>query len=95
MAAIRECGYGDREAILRIVNLAASAYRGVIPADRWQEPYMPSAELDEEIAAGVTFWGYGSDGVLLGVMGIQPVDDVDLIRHAYVLLRKRLQAVEQ
>jgi GNAT superfamily N-acetyltransferase len=82
---IRECGSDDREAILRIINLAAGAYRGVIPADRWHEPYMSSAELDDEIERGVVFWGYESDGVLEGVMGIQPVDDIDLIRHAYVL----------
>ena len=67
-----------------IVNEAAEAYRPVIPADRWHEPYMPLAELEEEIAAGVEFWGYEEDGALIGVMGIQPVRDVDLIRHAYV-----------
>ena len=56
----------------------------MIPPDRWHEPYMPAAELEGEIAAGVVFWGYEADGGLLGVMGIQPVDDVELIRHAYV-----------
>jgi N-acetylglutamate synthase-like GNAT family acetyltransferase len=56
----------------------------VIPADRWHEPYMPAEELDAEITAGVEFWGYEADGELLGVMGIQPVSDVHLIRHAYV-----------
>lgn len=70
--------------MLAIVNAAAEAYRGVIPTDRWHEPYMEASELDGEIAAGVVFWGYEADGVLIGVMGIQPVDDVDLIRHAYV-----------
>ena len=74
----------DRPAILAIVNAAADAYRGVIPADRWHEPYMPAGELDEEIAAGVTFWGYQADGELIGVMGIQDVAEVTLIRHAYV-----------
>jgi GNAT superfamily N-acetyltransferase len=68
-----------------IVNAAAEAYRGVIPADRWHEPYMPMAELQGEIAAGVEFWGYEDDGELLGIMGIQPLGEVDLIRHAYVL----------
>jgi GNAT superfamily N-acetyltransferase len=82
---IRRCGPEDRDAILRIVNAAAEAYRGVIPADRWREPYMPAEELDAEIAAEVAFWGYEAEGVLVGVMGIQEVDDVDLIRHAYVL----------
>ncbi len=70
--------------MLEIVNAAAEAYRGVIPADRWHEPYMRAAELDAEIAAGVRFWGYDAGGRLLGVMGIQAVRDVDLIRHAYV-----------
>ena len=81
---IRSCRDDERDAIVAIVNAAAEAYRGVIPADRWREPYMPLGELDEEIAAGVVFWGYEEDGRLLGVMGIQPVRDVSLIRHAYV-----------
>jgi GNAT superfamily N-acetyltransferase len=82
---IRRCGGDERAEILAIVNAAAEAYRDVIPADCWHEPYMPAAELDAEMAAGVAFWGYDDDGRLLGVMGIQPVRDVDLIRHAYVL----------
>lgn len=86
---IRRCRPDERDAILGIVNAAAEAYRGVIPADRWQEPYMPGEELDAEIAAGVTFWGYEADGALVGVMGIQAVDDVDLIRHAYVLPQRQ------
>jgi GNAT superfamily N-acetyltransferase len=81
---IRRCDDAERPAILAIVNAAAEAYRGVIPEDRWHEPYMGAAELDREIAAGVAFWGYEEDGELVGVMGIQPVGDVDLIRHAYV-----------
>ena len=85
MSPVRRCRDDEREQILRIVNMAAEAYRGAIPADRWREPYMPASELDEELAAGVTFWGYESDAELLGVMGIQAVRDVDLIRHAYVL----------
>lgn len=83
-AVIRPCRDDERAAIGAIVNAAAVAYRGVIPADRWHEPYMPAAALDGEIAAGVAFWGYESRGELLGVMGIQPVRDVVLIRHAYV-----------
>lgn len=82
---IRLCRDDERAAILGIVNTAAQAYRGVIPADRWHEPYMPRDELDREIAAGVTFWGHERDGLLAGVMGLQGVRDVDLIRHAYVL----------
>ena len=85
MSTIRPCRDDERPALLAIVNAAAEAYRGVIPADRWREPYMDSRELDAEIAAGIAFWGYEADGTLIGAMGIQPVDDVDLIRHAYVL----------
>jgi GNAT superfamily N-acetyltransferase len=81
---IRRCSPADQPVVLEIINAAAEAYRGVIPADRWREPYMPAQELDHEIGAGVTFWGYEGDGRLLGVMGIQRVEDVDLIRHAYV-----------
>src|SRR3954471_5502293 len=84
MGEVRRCREDDRAAIHVIVNAAAEAYRGVIPADRWREPYMPMAELAHEIAAGVAFWGYEEDGALVGIMGIQPVGDVDLIRHAYV-----------
>jgi GNAT superfamily N-acetyltransferase len=82
--AIRACRADEHGVILEIVNAAAEAYSGVIPADRWHEPYMSAGELEVEIAAGVAFWGYESDGDLIGVMGIQPVQDVDLIRHAYV-----------
>ena len=75
--------------IFTIVNDAAQAYKGVIPADRWHEPYMPLEELRDEIAAGVKFWGYADGGRLVGVMGMQPVKDVTLIRHAYVRTEKR------
>ena len=84
MRSIRPCRDDDREAIVAIVNDASQAYRGVIPPDCWHEPYMPAEELDREIDAGVAFWGYEADGALAGVMGIQEVGDVDLIRHAYV-----------
>jgi GNAT superfamily N-acetyltransferase len=80
----RPCRDDERDEILAIINAAAGAYRGVIPADRWHEPYMDSREVESEIAAGVRFWGYEADGELTGVMGVQPVRDVDLIRHAYV-----------
>jgi GNAT superfamily N-acetyltransferase len=83
--AIRPCEEQDLPAILGIVNAAAEAYRGVIPADRWHDPYMLESELVHEIAAGVRFWGYETNGTLVGVMGVQAVDDVHLIRHAYVL----------
>jgi GNAT superfamily N-acetyltransferase len=85
MSPIRPCRDDEQAAILATVNAAAEVYRGVIPADRWHEPYMDSAELQRELADGVVFWGYEADGALIGVMGIQPVGDVDLIRHAYVL----------
>src|ERR687893_372392 len=84
MAGVRPCRHDERDAILAIVNAAAGAYRHVIPADRWREPYMPASELERDIAAGVAFWGFEADGALVGIMGIQPVRDVDLIRHAYV-----------
>jgi GNAT superfamily N-acetyltransferase len=70
--------------MLAIINAAAEAYRNVIPADQWHDPYMTAAQFDGEIAAKVVFWGYEHEGALAGVMGIQRVRDVDLIRHAYV-----------
>jgi GNAT superfamily N-acetyltransferase len=84
MRNIRLCDDRDLAAMLAIVNDAAVAYRGVIPADRWHDPYMTEAELRSEIAAGVEFCGLETDQGLIGVMGVQPVRDVDLIRHAYV-----------
>ena len=82
--SIRPCRNDERAAILAIVNEAAQAYRGVIPDDCWHEPYMAEGELAREIENGVVFWGYDDGGELIGVMGIQDVGDVDLIRHAYV-----------
>ncbi len=90
---IRICDDADSEAIYAIINDAAQAYRGVIPEDRWHEPYMPREELAREIASGVRFWGYEEDGELLGVMGIQDVQDVTLIRHAYVRSARRGQGI--
>ena len=81
---IRPCTDADFDAVLSIVNDGAEAYRGIIPADRWKEPYMPADELRHEIASGVSFSGAEAGGSLVGVMGVQPVDDVILIRHAYV-----------
>jgi GNAT superfamily N-acetyltransferase len=85
MSRIRPCRDDEQLVILAIINAAAAAYRGAIPADRWHEPYMDRGELEREIAQGVVFWGYEVDDALVGVMGIQAVGDVDLIRHAYVL----------
>jgi GNAT superfamily N-acetyltransferase len=84
MHSIRRCRDDEKSSILAIVNAAAEAYRDVIPADRWHDPYMSEAHLERDIAAGIEFWGYELEGTLIGVMGIQPVRDVDLIRHAYV-----------
>jgi len=84
-AGIRPCRHDDRTAMLAVINAAAEAYRGVIPADRWHEPYMSAPELDRAIEAGVTFWGYETHGSLIGIMGLEHVRDVALIRHAYVL----------
>lgn len=88
-AMIRPCSAGDIPEILTIINDGASAYRGVIPADRWHQPYMPREELEHEIAAGVEFSGWDEAGRLAGVMGLQPVKDVLLIRHAYVRTAQR------
>jgi len=84
MMSIRKSVGADFGAILAIINDAASAYRGVIPADRWHEPYMSASELESEIAAGVVFWVAEDGGRLSGVMGIQDKGDVTLVRHAYV-----------
>jgi GNAT superfamily N-acetyltransferase len=84
MMNIRPTRDDDRAAILAIVNAAAEAYRDVIPADQWHQPYMPLGELDKEVASGVVFWGGEKDGTLVGVMGLQSKGAVDLIRHAYV-----------
>lgn len=90
---IRACATADRKAICAIINDAAEAYRGIIPADRWHDPYMSLADLDAEIAVDVRFFGYGRDGALLGVMGTQAVKDVTLIRHAYVRTATRRQGI--
>jgi GNAT superfamily N-acetyltransferase len=86
---LRPCTDADNTTICAIINDAARAYQGLIPADRWHEPYMPLAALQAEVAAGVTFWGYVEDGELIGVMGSQAVCDVTLIRHAYVRTDRR------
>ena len=91
---IRRCTAHDFDRILAIVNDAAQAYRGIIPDDRWKDPYMPAEELAEEIAAGIEFDGYEVEGTgLAGVMGVQPVEDVTLIRHAYVATDHRRSGV--
>ena len=85
MHTIRTCRLDEQETILAIVNAAAARYRGVIPSDCWHDPYMQSTDLARDIANGVSFWGAdGPDAQLAGVMGIQSVKDVTLVRHAYV-----------
>jgi N-acetylglutamate synthase-like GNAT family acetyltransferase len=81
---IRKSVEADFVAMLAIINDAARAYRGVIPADRWHEPYMTRDELAREIAGGVVFWVAEQEGRLSGVTGIQDKGDVALVRHAYV-----------
>ena len=90
---IRVCIGDDFEAIFQVINDAAEAYRGIIPVDRWHEPYMPREELRAEVSAGVAFLGYEKDGELAGVMGTQDVQDVTLIRHAYVRTAQRGQGI--
>jgi len=90
---IRRCNETDFDVICLIVNDAAQAYKGVIPADCWSEPYMSKEYLRHEMDAGVAFWGYEEDGELAGVMGIQDVQDVTLIRHAYVRTARRNQGI--
>ncbi len=81
---VRRCEDRDFEEIWSVINDGAKAYKDVIPPDRWKEPYMPREELRNQMEEGVAFWGHEVDGDLAGVMGIQPVQDVTLIRHAYV-----------
>ena len=90
---IRKCKESDLNTIFEIVNDAAQAYKGVIPKDRWHEPYMSLAELRTQIEDGIVFWGLERDGQLLGIMGIQDKGDVTLIRHAYVLSRAQKRGI--
>lgn len=90
---IRKCTDDDCPALYGIINDAAQAYKGVIPDDRYHEPYMLMQELRQEIRDGVQFWGYESDGVLIGVMGVQDKGDVALIRHAYVKTTRHNQGI--
>ncbi|MEM2968981.1 MAG: GNAT family N-acetyltransferase [Candidatus Bathyarchaeia archaeon] len=83
----------DFKDVLHVINDAAVAYRGVIPSDRWKEPYMSAAEFQEEIESGVEFYGWVENGALVAVMGIQPVNDVTLIRHAYVLTNHQRRGI--
>ena len=86
---IRMCTETDFNTIFEIINDAASVYKGIIPEDCWNEPYMHLQELKKEIEDSVVFWGFEKSGQLLGVMGIQDKNDVTLIRHAYVFTRSQ------
>ena len=90
---IARCPAADVPRIYEVINEAAQAYRGVIPADQWHEPYMPMDQLEAELAAAVEFWGYQENQELVGVMGLQQVEDVSLIRHAYTLTRSQGKGV--
>ena len=92
---IRQCNDRDFEIIYSIINDAARVYKGVIPEDRWKEPYMSKDELQHQINEDVVFWGYEEDGELIGVMGIQHLPDVSLIRHAYVRPERQNQGIGQ
>jgi len=90
---IRRCDHRDFDQIWTIINDGAQVYKGTIPADCWTEPYMSKEKLRHEIDDGVIFWAYGDDRALLGVMGIQPVHDVTLVRHAYVRTSSQKQGI--
>lgn len=90
---IRKCNDDDFDAIYSIVNDAATAYKGVIPTDRYNEPYMSKDKLSHEISDNIIFYGYKDTGELVGVMGIQRSRDVSLIRHAYVRTAQRNKGI--
>jgi N-acetylglutamate synthase-like GNAT family acetyltransferase len=90
---IRMCERSDTEVIYQIINDAARAYEGVIPEDRYHEPYMTMDELVHEMNDGVAFWGLEENGELSGIMGLQDKGEVSLIRHAYVLTNQRKSGV--
>ncbi|EEI94098.1 acetyltransferase, GNAT family [Sphingobacterium spiritivorum ATCC 33300] len=90
---IIKCEQKDLNEIYEIINDASIAYKGVIPDDRWHEPYMTELELKNQIADGVEFWGYKEGKTLIGVMGIQYKSEVTLIRHAYVRTKERSKGI--
>jgi GNAT superfamily N-acetyltransferase len=90
---IKRLSSKDIAAIYHIINLAASAYKGFIPDDCYHEPYMPEEELRHEME-NMTFFGWEEMGKLVGVMGFQPIKDVTLIRHAYVLPDYQRRGIE-
>jgi GNAT superfamily N-acetyltransferase len=93
MSHLFRCTAEDVETIFEIINDAAQAYKGVIPADCWHEPYMPMEQLKWEIGDGVCFWGFSDENSLIGIMGIQDKGEVALIRHAYVRTAERKRGI--
>src|SRR3972149_6548927 len=93
MMVIRKCSEYDFEEIFEIINDAATAYKGVIPADCWHEPYMSREQLQGELQDGVVFWGFQDQDDLIAIMGIQDKGPVTLIRHAYVRTTRRTQGI--
>jgi len=89
---IRKCQVNDTQRMYFIINEAAKAYDGIIPVDRYHQPYMPMNELEGEMKR-VTFFGWEVNGALVGLMGIEPIKDVTLIRHAYVLPHWQRQGI--
>jgi N-acetylglutamate synthase-like GNAT family acetyltransferase len=90
---LQKCTPRDFSEIYEIINDAADAYKNVIPADCWHEPYMPESELSRQIEEGVEFWSYKEDEKIIGVMGIQDKAEVTLIRHAYVRTAQRNKGI--
>src|SRR6266513_5464862 len=90
---IRNATEKDFDEIYNVINDAAIAYKGIIPADRWHETYMTKEELKEQIEDGVRFSCYIDDNKIAGVMGIKDKEDVKLIRHAYVITRERKKGI--
>ncbi|HEY55665.1 MAG TPA: GNAT family N-acetyltransferase [Dehalococcoidia bacterium] len=89
---IRQCHSSDIERVYFIINQAAKAYEGVIPPDCYHQPYMPREELEQEWKR-VSFFGWEVNGELVGIMGLEPIKDVTLIRHAYVLPEWQRQGI--
>jgi len=90
---IRRLRATESKSILNVINDAAKAYKGVIPEDQWKDPYMSSAELKEEIESGIDFYGWIEENVLVAVMGIQRINKVTLIRHAYVVKKHQRSGI--
>lgn len=90
---IRQCRDSDLNAICKVINDGARAYKEILSENMWKEPYMLLAELQREVDSGIRFWGYEEDGDLVGVMGIQPIQDITLIRHAYVRTANQNQGI--